>query len=91
MNELIAFWNFIKEEFDENLIEEFSDGSLDTNVLSTDQLKKLSPAEIDQLFSQVVELYMDVSGTDSLGDVYECLQSFIKDEARIGRILGEEE
>ena len=94
MNELLDFQKFIQDEYDEDSINWFledSEGQIDPEDLTPEHLSALSPEQIDHLFSQLIELYMDVSGTDNIGDVYECLKGFVKDEKRIRRFLGEED
>ena len=92
MEELLAFWEMLKKEFDIDLIEEYAeDAGTDLKKFSSRNLSNLSTEEIDEVFWELISLYMDVSGTDSLGDVYEILHEYVKDESRISRILKEDE
>ena len=90
MNELLEFWAFIQEEFDKDLIEEFGYG-INFKRFTEEYLAKASAEEIDDAFDDLINLYMDVSGTDNYGDVHDCLRHFIKDEDRIKQLLEEDD
>ena len=88
MEELLSFWKMVKSEFDWDIIEEMAeDADTDLSQFSKKNLTGLSADEIDDVFKELIALYMDVSGTDSEGDVYELLGEYIKDDERIKRIL----
>lgn len=88
MNELLNFWNFVNKTFDSEEIEWYIEqNELDSDMFSVEHLSSLAPEEIDDIFSDVINLYMDVSGVDSIHDVFELLKSYIKDEARINKLL----
>ena len=92
MDELLNFWKMLKKEFDKDQIEEYAeDAGTDLKKFSSKYLAKLSAEEVDEVFWELIALYMDVSGTDSLGDIYELLHEFVKDESRINRILKEDD
>ena len=88
MDELLSFWKMVKSEFDRDIIEEMAeDAGTDLSQFSKKHLTGLSADEIDGVFKELIALYMDVSGTDSEGDVYELLCNYIQDEERIKKIL----
>ena len=56
--------------------------------LSKEEISSLSSEEADSLFGDLIGLYMDVSGTDNLGDVYELLTAEIGvDEKHAEKLL----
>ena len=88
MDELLNFWKMVKSEFDRDIIEEMAeDAGTDLSQFSQKHLAGLSANDIDTVFKELIALYMDVSGTDSEGDVYELLHNYIEDEERIKKIL----
>ena len=74
MDELLSFWKMVKSVFDRDIIEELEeDAGTDLSQFSKKNLTGLPSDEIDGVFKELIALYMDVSGTDSEGDVYELL------------------
>ena len=89
MKELLSFWKWLNENFDIEELEEYLEPyDFDVDVLVEANLSSMSHEQIDSLFGNLIGVYMDVSGTDNLGDVYELLKDTIHlDDDRINVLL----
>ena len=89
MKELLSFWKCLNENFDIEELEEYLEPyDFDVDVLVEANLSSMSHEQIDSLFGNLIGVYMDVSGTDNLGDVYELLKDTIHlDDDRINVLL----
>ncbi len=89
MKELLRFWSFITNNCDEETVEELLENyEFDADTFSEKKLSVLSDEEIDSLFGDLIGLYMDASGTDNLGDVYEVLVTEVNmSEERASKLL----
>ncbi len=89
MKEILSFWKWLNENFDIEELEEYLEPyDFDVDVLVEANLSSMSHEQIDSLFGNLIGVYMDVSGTDNLGDVYELLKDTIHlDDDRINVLL----
>lgn len=89
MKDLLKFWKYINENYDEDYIEEaLENNEIDINALQEVAIAKLNKDELDSLFGDIINVFMDVSGIDNYGDVYNVLKDDIgMSEDRITKLL----
>ena len=89
MKDLLKFWSYINENFDEDSIEEaVENNEVNVDVFQEHSISNLSEEILDNLFGDIINVFMDVAGTDNYGDVYDVLKNIIgMDESRIDELL----
>ena len=89
MKDLLKFWSYINENFDEDSIEEaVENNEVNVDVFQEHSISNLSEEILDSLFGDIINVFMDVAGTDNYGDVYDVLKNIIgMDESRIDELL----
>ena len=88
MKELLNFWKYIMNTWDQDEIDFAAETiNLDTAKFQQANIAKLSYDEIDMLFGELIDLVMDGFGIDNYGDVYEMLLSAGIDENRAQEII----
>ena len=90
MNELLKFWQYVSENYDGDCIDDaLENNGISAELLRKDHLAKLNADELNSLFGDIINVFMDVSGTDNYGDVFEILTTEIEmNEAQASEILG---
>ena len=74
------FWRFLNAYADEEDVD-FKYWLEENNIqkeIIEEQLKTLSNAELEDIFYNLVNTYMDISGNDNYGDVFEILLDILK-------------
>ena len=88
MNDLLNFWNYVKNTWDLEEIEAAAeDFDFDISKLNKNHLKNLSSEGIIDLFGDVIDFIMDSFGIDNYGEIYDLLISSGIDEDRAQEIM----
>lgn len=89
MNDLLRFWKWLKDNFDLEVLEEYMEGyDFSVEDLNDNSLSEKEDDEIESIFGDLISLFMDVSGNDNYGDVYQILKDEIKlDDSKIDELL----
>lgn len=88
MNDLLNFWNYVKNTWDLEEIEAAAeDFDFDISKLNKNHLKNLSSEDIIDLFGDVIDFVMDGFGIDNYGEIYDMLISAGIDEDRAHEIM----
>ena len=77
-DELLKFWNFVLDNWAEEEIDEmcyWNDyGEIFSSIeINAETLEELSEESVKDLFCTLIDIFMDVSGTDNYEEVYEIL------------------
>ena len=91
---LLQFWAFVLETWGQEEIDEMCywhnyDDTYASIEISEDGLSQLSEKEVEEYFTTLIDIYMDVSATDNYGEVQELLEDVTDlSSQEIDRLLG---
>jgi len=72
MNELLAFYSYLRENSGDNLSELLKEFEMDSSTFTKEHLSNISEEEIDRLFHFLIYYSLDLAGLDH-GDVFQYL------------------
>ena len=86
---LQIFWKFLTENFEmDAIIQSAETYEINTSLINDDFIFSLTEEKAKELLGYLTEVYMDVSGNDNYGEVYEILQEITSlDENEIEAVL----
>ena len=86
---VIDFWNYIIENLEIEVVEEYAESyEIDVSKITTEHLSTISEKETEELLGCLAELYMDVSGNDNYGEIFDLIFEITEiDERKLARIL----